>query len=229
MRAKTIFFLLFIPLFSVGQWCDPYNYGILKAQVYGNTVLLKDDTANRNCGVHYEMQVSRLSSDTLIWRQVDFGSVFGCNCHFNLSVTIDSLIPGDYFAKVYYTDSTLFYQCYVGVISFSIAQPQHYQSFIISGQNQSNCFLATSINDNHFSTSYLSAFPNPSDGVITIKTNLKGEKRIRITDLLNNCIVKYITEKEEDQIDLSQFPDACYLITIESRGESIHKKICKMK
>jgi len=229
MKSKIFILMVMVPLYSIGQLCDPYHYGILKANVTGDAVTLRDDTANRNCGVHYEMQVVRSSSDTLIWRQVDFGSPAACNCFFNLSVTIDSLSPGSYFAKVYYTDSTLFYQCYVGLISFNITQTQVFPSFTISGESQSDCFPVTNINDQDQGVNSLSILPNPSAGVFTFRTSMKGLKTITITNLLSKVIFKYQTDKEEDQLDLSEFPDSYYVITIENRRESIHKTICKMK
>ena len=227
MKTTILIIIALLPIISFGQWCDPMTFGILKAEVKGDSVILKDDTVSRNCGVQYLMKVNAISSDTLVWKQVDFGVAYGCYCHFNLSVTIDSLKPGNYTVKVYYSDSNYLYPCYVGSISFQITKPNSFSTPSILNQQQSDCFEVNSINENSSIGTILKVYPNPSSGLLNILTDLKGEKIIRVTDLENKCILEYFTSKNEEQIDLSRLPNMFYLISVSNKDKTVHAKFCK--
>jgi len=62
---SLLIFLSFAPLLVFGQ-CDPVEMGILRAVVQGDTVVLKNDTAYRNCGSEYLMEISK-SNDTIFY------------------------------------------------------------------------------------------------------------------------------------------------------------------
>ena len=88
---KLLISMVLLPLISFSQWnCEDISLGTLQAEVQGDTVVLKNNTAYRNCLSYFSMEVSQ-SNDTIIWLQTDIGEVAGCYCYFDLSVTIDSL------------------------------------------------------------------------------------------------------------------------------------------
>ncbi|MEZ5197727.1 MAG: hypothetical protein R2764_15480 [Bacteroidales bacterium] len=60
---KTLVFILLALPFTVFGQLNPY--GVLKAEVYGNTVILKNDSAFRNCACVYSMEIIQLEGDTL--------------------------------------------------------------------------------------------------------------------------------------------------------------------
>ncbi len=147
MKA-VVFFMTFIPCIAFGQCIWWYYPGTLSAQVIGDTVILREDTARRNCGAIYQMEISTVS-DTIIWFQRDIGGAFSCDCLFNLSVTIDSMETGHHVVKIYYTELEVPDPpdtCYVGLISFDILEQNSFPSFSMIGQNQTDCF-SIGVND----------------------------------------------------------------------------------
>ena len=224
---KTIIILLIVclPILGFGQFL-PINGGILKAEVHGDSVIIKDDTAQRNCAALYMMEISSISSNTLKWLQKDIGTTAYCFCTFNLSVTIDSLKPGDYTVNTYYSYPNSSTQTYVGSVSFTISAPNSYLTPAIHSQYQSPCFTlgVQSIIPNDKT---LKIFPNPANNSITISTNLTGKKIISISDLENNCIIKIPTEINTNVIDVSSLKNQMYFITVESGEQREHAKFIK--
>lgn len=96
---KTLIFILatVMPTILFGK-CHPEWNGILKAEVQGHRVILRNDTTFRECISLCNMQIYHLSNDTLVWMQKDLMPGANCICSFNLSVTIDSLKSGNYTA-----------------------------------------------------------------------------------------------------------------------------------
>jgi hypothetical protein len=100
---KNIYILLlalFILNIADAQPVTGHLYGV----VNGSNVILKLDTASRNCGAEY-VQYFVLNPHTcqIDWYQIDTGQIFGCSCWFNYSIKIDSLPVGWYTANNYYT------------------------------------------------------------------------------------------------------------------------------
>ncbi len=225
---KTILILLFfLPFISFGQCFFTTPEGILSAEVYGDTVILKNDSVCRNCGSSYLMELSNLGNDTLVWMQTDIGGSANCICNFNLSVTIDSLYPGNYSAKVYYTLAYNGDTSYIGTVAFTITQPNTYLTPKIFNQYQSLCFEVNATHEIKYTDTFVKIFPNPSEGVFNILSELEGEKIISITDINNKSIVNFVSDKNENVIDLSNLPKSLYFITITTKEKSIHSKICK--
>jgi hypothetical protein len=225
MKA-IIFLLVLLPVLAIGQ-CNSTTFGILKAEVHGDTVILQNDTAYRNCGAIYSMGISSLNNDTLIWMQTDIGSVAYCYCYFNLSVTIDSLKPGNYSVKVYYSDLVNNDTCYIGSVSFTITNPNSYLSPSIQNQEQSSCFLVGVSDEKKSGDIVIKVYPNPTKGFLNIFIDLYGDKLIRISDLENKSILEFISDKNENVIDLRSLPNNMYFVTVKTKEKSLHSKFCK--
>jgi len=222
---KTIFFLLTLfPVLAFG--CYPETVGILSAEVHGDTVILRDDSACRNCGAYYSMSISSTSNDTLVWIQNDIGIPTYCFCPFNLSVTVDSLKPGNYIAKVYY-GKIGYYLYLAGYISFTITKPNSSLSPSLLGQYQSNCLTLGVLNNQALDDRSLKLFPNPTDGIINFNTSLSGEKLFRIINLDGKIIMEFISDKNENNIDLKDLPNNIYFLSVRNREKLVYAKLLK--
>ncbi len=227
MKAVIIIILAILPILSLCQ-CDPLFYGKLKAEVNGHSVTLRDDTAWRNCGIRYDMQVSTLKNDTLVWMQKTDGALTNCLCHYNLSVTIDSLRTGLYTAKVYYSSIWPTFTCYVGSIPFEITDPFTYYSPFKSGQYQSDCFpIVVTQDEKAMDNEVLKVFPNPTEGILNIVTELKGISVIRISDIESKIVLEIQTDRVENAVDLTYLPGAMYFVTVWNNDKSLHARFLK--
>ena len=141
---KTLVFILIaLPYIAFGQ-CNSIFNGILKAEVDGNSVILKNDSIYRNCAVSYLMEITEIEGDTLVWFQLEQMDMWMmCLCHFNLSVTLDSLEAGNYYVKTYYTNIPFPVgdTCYVGLIPFTISEQNSFVSYGVTDPYQSSCFM----------------------------------------------------------------------------------------
>jgi hypothetical protein len=225
MKSFIIIFIVLLPFLAIGQ-CYTGNSDFLKAEVRGDTVVLMDDTACRNCGSYYVMEISRLNDDTLIWMQRDIGDPAYCLCNFNLTVTIDSLSPGNYTTMVYDEDKSGTYTTFIGSISFTITEPNLFSLPHKHDQYQSDCFVVGT-NEAKAMNFGIKVYPNPANDFLYIVTNLAGEKLIRISDVQNKSILEFISDKDENSIDISNLPGNIYIVTVKSRGNLIHAKFCK--
>jgi hypothetical protein len=221
MKKYILIILYFYPIFAIGEGCNQWTFGKLKAQVSGDSVILKDDTATRNCGVRYKMEVTFLSNDTLIWLQRDTGSYYACECNFNFSVTIDSLKPGNYVAKIYSKDLG-WDTCYIGSLSFTITEPGVFPSPKVRDHNQSPCFLVGVPKNHYQAEKIIRVYPNPANEFLNITTDMAGVKLFRISDLANSTIMEFVSDKNENRIDISKLPDAVYFITVKNKEKSVH-------
>jgi hypothetical protein len=225
---KTILiFLLLLPFVSFGQWqCGDLFKGILRADVHGDTVVLKNDTSYRNCWALYNMKVSQ-SNDTIIWLQSDTGSVAGCLCYFNLSVTIDSLHTGHYFLKAYFESLEGDTTCFIGLIEFDITKQNTYSSHNLIDQGQSDCF-PVGLNESQIDDKQdLFVYPNPASDFINILTKDNSRKEIHIYDSKSNIISSFQSNETISTIDVSAFPPGLYLIKVVSNKQIYNSKFCK--
>jgi hypothetical protein len=229
IKMKTILIsMLFLPLLSFSQWqpCQEIFKGILRAEVHGDTVILKNDTAYRNCYALYKMVVSQ-SNDTIIWLQSDTGSVAGCLCHFNLAVTIDSLQTGHYYLKAYFETLEGDTTCFIGLIEFDIIKQNSYSSHKIIDQGQSDCFPVgideSPINENND----LIVYPSPTSGIINILTKDNSIKEIYIFDINSNKVFSFQSTETINTIDVSVFPPGIYFIKVLSNKQVNNIKFCK--
>ena len=186
-----------------------------------------NDSTCRNCGVEYVMEIYKVSDYILEWSQVDHGSVAYCLCPFNLSVTIDSLKPGHYTVRTYFTDALHIDSDYVGSVTFDITKPVSYQSPSITHQYQSICLDEGIPRKDRSAGTYLSVYPDPADDLITITTELTGDKTIRFITPDGKCMFEYLTNKTKNSINISRLPKMVYIISVANKEKSIYKKFCK--
>ena len=226
MKTYLIWILAILPFVAIGQKGQP-DLDNLEAEVHGDTVILRDILAYRNCGALYTMQLTNFTGNTFRWIQKDFGSTAYCNCYFNLNVTIDSLPPGDYFAYTYYTHPGSNSLTYVGTISFSISTTNSYVSPSVFSQEQSEC-LSVGIDTNTSLTySKIEVYPNPVKTSITVTTDMRGEKLISIYDLVGSCVLRMSTDMNEILIDLKDLPSKMYIMSLQNKENAVHYKIIK--
>lgn len=224
MKTFALFFIL-LPFWTIGQ-CALTHEGILSAVVTGSSVILENDSVCRNCGSMYSMELSSISNDTLMWLQNDTGATAYCDCNFNYSITIDSLHPGNYAAKVYYTTSYNDTN-YVGTITFTITASTAYQAPVITNIYKSSCYNVNVPNEEFTAKIGLVTYPNPSHDYLKITSDLEGEKLFRIYDINNRCIKVFSTIEQEKTIDISDLPNSIYNISVETKEKTVYTRFCK--
>jgi hypothetical protein len=224
---KILLPLLLLPFLSNGQ-CSDWYYGMLSTQVMGDTVILKDDTAHRNCGAVYWMRVYQYSPDTITWIQQDIGESIACMCTFNLSATIDSLHTGHYFVKTYYNDPFYGILCYMGLMEFDITKPDTNALSTKIGDNQSDCFEVGIRENTGDAGNEVTVYPNPASQMINIKIKNGGTKRIRILDTGNRVILERSSEEEIIAVDVSKFPAGVYSVLVVQEYGVFTGRFCKL-
>lgn len=213
-KLKTFILILFlVPYFAVSQ-CNPSGIGSLSADVSGDTLILRNDTVNRNCAAFYSMGISKLSNNTLIWMQTDIGDVAYCHCNFDLSVTLDSLSPGDYVVKAYYTKASFNDTCYIGSVPFTIAQPENYPAPKIIHQWQSACFTLGLEEPQNFSAGHPDIFPNPAGDVLYIRNEYNNSGTIGIFNSSGQLKIITILENQLSRLDLTNLNPGIYLVKV---------------
>jgi hypothetical protein len=229
---KIILLMLFFPLGVMSQ--NPLEYsGVLKATVTGNSVTLAEDTAMRNCGALYTMQ-AWLKGDTLYWYQIDTGESFACSCWFNLSLTVDSLQPGHYTTKVFYTEFPDWpppypITVYSGLVPFEITEQNASQSIQLMDAFQSECFTnSVQVSENE-SVLAVSVFPNPVQEVLHLKRMPPEQKSIALYDLQGRRLYHINTNQTSMEIDVINFENGIYLLTIENGTRKEYIKVVKSR
>ena len=226
MKKFICFGLCLVSLIGLGQSALPLE-DKLTAEVHGDTVILRDDTANRNCGAVYEMYVTTLTGNTLKWLQKDVGAWAYCYCDFNLSVTVDSLRPGHYSVNVYYTQAGSTLPYYVGSVTFEIVDPNTYPTYQAKDGYQSSCLVTGNGEIKPQEPISLDAYPNPTDGLLTISTNLPGVKTITISDMTGRQVLGIVTGKNETTLNLRHLAKQMYLVTVQIGEQTLRTRICK--
>jgi hypothetical protein len=188
--------------------------GILGVEVIGNSAILKDDSAWRNCGADYEMIIYQLEGDTLGWYQKGTGFLL-CDCLFDLSVTLDSLNPGDYFVKVSFEDSYSPDTVYIGLISFTILEQNSFTGFVKTDEYQSPCgFVEMKEQDQVFNSPTI--IPNPANDKILIHCPWLSEKTFfRFFNSCGSGILEGEIESSETELDISALPPGVYFVRVQ--------------
>jgi hypothetical protein len=228
LMKKILFLFFLLPVFGFGQTaCEGFTpEGFLKSKVHANGVTLIDDSVCRPCEVEYEMQLEFNSGNTITWIQSNIGNIAYCMCHYNLSVTLDSLNPGIYTVNVYdQWDETAIPE-YMGTISFEIENPVTFPASVVIGQYQSPCYDINSTKPVIRKNAELLVFPNPSIGMIHLVDNITGIKTVQITDLNNRCLMAFKTASQENIIDMSEYSRGIYLVELYSETGAIRERIC---
>ncbi len=206
-----------MPFIVFGQ-CNSASKGTLKAEVYGNSVVLMNDTAERNCASWYNMEITQLAGDTLQWIQYEQGGFALCYCHFNLSATIDSLEAGTWFVKAYFTFTPgLMDTCYIGLVSFTITDQNNFNNFTLSNNYQSDCFPVGIENKPGPETTTLLITPNPAREKITVISGTPLNNNI--LSVFNVCGKKVLEKrlfKEEKTINISTLPKGVYFVRLQN-------------
>lgn len=214
MKA-IIFLLILVPCLALAQ-CDEAGQGLLSAEVYGDTLILKNDTVNRNCGAFYTMGIINPGNDTLIWMQTDIGDIAFCYCNFDLSVTIDSLSPGDYVVKAYYTDLVYNDTCYIGLVPFTIAQPENYPAPKIIHHWQSGCFTLGLEENQDFSELWTDIYPNPAGDILFIRNKSNTKSNVQIFNLNGQLQISSKLENQLTRLDIVNLNPGIYLVKIKN-------------
>lgn len=163
--------------------------------VNGNIATIHQDGTVRNCGALYEMIITKNGQD-ITWLQKDTGDVAYCLCHFDLSVTIGPLDPGNYLVGVYSTEIVSSDTIYWGSVSFSIDEPGQGDTVQVIATYQSECYNYVNINESgseNITNNLLQNYPNPFSESTTIQCNTaKGEgAKLIIYDILGQPIRTY--------------------------------------
>jgi hypothetical protein len=214
MKAIVILLML-VPCLALAQ-CDEASLGLLSAEVHGDTVILKNDTVYRNCGALYTMEVTNPGNDTLIWMQTDTGDVAYCYCNFDLSVSLDSLSPGDYVVKVYYTDLVYNDTCYIGLVPFTIAQPENYAALKIIHHWQSGCFTTGLEENQDFSEPWTAIYPNPAGDILFIRNKRNTNGNVQIFNLNGQLQISTNLENQLTRLDILTLNPGIYLVKIKN-------------
>jgi len=222
---KTLTLIIFLmPATIYAQWWDPL--GILGVEVNGNTAILKNDSAWRNCGATYEMIIYQLEGDTLGWYQKGIG-LTNCDCLFNLSVTIDSLNPGDYFVKTSFEDSYSGDTIYIGLIEFTILEQNTFNGFVKTDEYQSPCGIVVTGETDHTANS-LTIGPNPANDQIIIRSLETSQNTIfQIFNLNGLRLISGKSKSDKTEIDISSLPPGVYIIRVVNEKQSKVAKLVK--
>jgi hypothetical protein len=229
MVMKTLaFIVLLMPLMMFGQIyyeCpNATQEGFLKSEVNSNSVILRSDSACRNCGSIYEMEVLPLEGDTLAWYQLEQLGGANCDCVFNLSVTLDSLNPGNYYVKTFF-GSFPDVLVYCGLISFVIEEQNTYNSLLKSDQYQSECFNVGT--DEHRLQRMISLSPNPAAEQLTLIMNgIRDKATYQIFTISGLITQEGHLNLGKTQIDVSFMPDGVYFVRVQDeKGVQVAKLI----
>lgn len=71
----------------------------------------------------------------------------------------------------------------------------------------------------------ISIFPNPSFGIFNLQKNKFENMQIKIYNDYGKCIYQQIIQSANQQIDLSMQPNGIYFLNIETKNETVSKKI----
>jgi hypothetical protein len=215
---KTLVFIFLALPFAVWAKWDPY--GVLSAEVNGNSVTLRNDSVQRNCASYYAMEVIQLEGDTLAWYQLDLvGWIAYCMCNYDLSVTLDSLNPGNYFVKTFFTDfpypegDTI----YIGLISFTITGQNSFAGFTQTNEYQSMCYSVGMEEEKQTSNINFSFSPNPVKDKITISSpSLTENTHLSIFNVSGEKVMERELNHNETQIDISALPRGVYFVKLQN-------------
>ncbi len=227
MKSLLVLFA-FVPILVFGQ-CTAIEKGNLRAEVHGDTVILKNDTVDRSCLSFYKMEISQ-STDTIIWLEKDTGYVAGCDCHYNLSVTIDSLVTGQHFAKVFYSyppDGGWDTICFIGTLQFDINEQNSYSSNTLLSQWQSDCFPVGIDKKPKNNDLIVLIYPNPTAEWINILTINPINKEIQIFDINSRNVLTLQSNESLNTINLFNFTNGIYILKVISNEFIYTSRFCK--
>lgn len=139
-------------------------------------------------------------------------------------------------AGIYYAAARLYsnnYSSNINVINdLTIEQPSyasavHYNGATYSNGNALGVRLLMnggwlSLNENNLNN--IKLYPNPSNGIVNIKSNQNDRYSVEIYDLVGNLILN-TTKQGDSIIDLSSFVNGIYVVKISTNENSVSKRI----
>ena len=81
----------------------------------------------------------------------------------------------------------------------------------------------TSVDDAALATEAFALFPNPSNGVVTVKAN--GLINITLFDVVGQQIISFNTDNDEVSVDVSDLCNGVYFISMKTNDRTLVKKI----
>ncbi len=72
-----------------------------------------------------------------------------------------------------------------------------------------------------------SIFPNPTNGLFSVQSNIIGFKKIRITDVLGKEMLTLTSTQQHETIDISVYKSGIYYCYISSQAGSVVRKMLK--
>ncbi|MEZ5197728.1 MAG: T9SS type A sorting domain-containing protein [Bacteroidales bacterium] len=142
-------------------------------------------------------------------------------CNFDLSVTIDSLNPGTYHVKTYFTDipypqvDTI----YIGLISFTISEQNSFNNFNASNGFQSNCYSILTDTEQQIENPDFLLYPDPAKNRLTISSSaIKSNAELSIFNLNGKKVFEKQIRNKETQIDISSLPRGVYFVRLQNQN-----------
>ena len=71
-------------------------------------------------------------------------------------------------------------------------------------------------------------FPNPSEGMYTIRFTENGNYKIKVVDLTGRTVKEMESHKKEFTFDLTSEPNGTFILKVESDQRQFHRKIVKL-
>ena len=184
MKKTIILFFTYI-LFANFLAAQTNN---IYVEVNDNNATIWQTNAERNCCALYRMDVG-MEDNNILWYQIDTGDACYCICHFDLSVTIGLLDPGEYNVDVFateitYPDDTTFQ----GSTSFTIGEGNLKDDVNIISQYQSECYNYLNIKDpvTNQDELLLQNYPNPFNNKTTIMYSVNTTENVEL--IIYNCV-----------------------------------------
>lgn len=64
-----------------------------------------------------------------------------------------------------------------------------------------------------------SIYPNPSNGVVTLRTTTGGSKNIQVMNSLGQVVMQVTNDEQETVITLNDLPKGLYIVRLEAGGK----------
>jgi PKD repeat protein len=179
----------------------------------------------------HEPPVIRLIGDAAVsvcrwFPYVDAGYTVSDNYDKAAKIKVETL--GNYTRIGGTTMANLLYLYYKATDQAGNAGYTGYRYIEVKSENDFTCLNA--VNNNVNSGNYIQIYPNPSNGVFTVNTNLAATENvsISITNLLGqelSTVYKGISGKGIFNVDLSNQPAGVYLLQLETNSQKITRQI----
>ncbi len=180
-------------LICLGSFClfSSAQNGTIFAEVKGDTAILWQTEAERNCAALYEMIVTP-DDFHLHWLQRDTGDAVFCICYFDLSVTLASLAPGMYTVDVCHTEIVSPDTIWDGSATFVIEGPDARDPVQMIASFQSECHGAVGSGEilDEKTVRLGQNYPNPFSDVTFIPFYCPENDKctLRIFDVFGNLV-----------------------------------------